>query len=141
MKSQEDTDRTNSSLSPAVVVWESPSLSESLSTICSSAQTPTSVYLHWRKTSQQHLWELCRWHHLGDYTWRKTRLLMSLGLTGKQRWVLDVTTCSITGGQRLPTNFFQEYGTWQRPVTADTLSSTTCPSWFLLKRTGTYGKL
>ena len=35
MKSQEDTGRTNWSLSPAVVVWESPSLSENLSTICS----------------------------------------------------------------------------------------------------------
>src|SRR6056300_584780 len=141
MTSQEDTDLTNSSLSPAVLVWESPSLSENLSTICFNAQTPTSVYLHWRRTSQRQLWELCRWHHLGDCIWRKTRLLMSLDLIGKQRWGLDVITCSITGDQRQPMNFFQEYGTWQRPVTADMSSSTTCQSWFLLKRTGTNGKL
>ena len=141
MKSQEDTDLTNLSLSQAVVVWENPSLSENLSTICFNAQTPTLVYLHWRRTLQQQLWELCRWHHLGDSTWRKTRLLMSLDLIGKQRWGLDVITCSITGGQHQPTSFFQEYGTWQRPVTADISYSTTCQSWFLLKRTGTNGKL
>ena len=141
MKSQEDTDLTNLSLSQAVVVWENPSLSENLSTICFNAQTPTLVYLHWRRTLQLQLWELCRWRHLGDSTWRKTRLLMSLDLIGKQRWGLDVITCSITGDQHQPTSFFQEYGTWQRPATVAMSSSTTCQSWFLLKRTGTNGKL
>ena len=141
MNSPEDTDPTNWSLSPAVLVWESPSLSENLSTICSTEPTPISVYLHSRKMSQRQLWELCRWRHLGGCTWRKIRLLMSLDLTGKQRWVLDVITCLTTGDQRLPMSFFQEYGTWQKPVTVDTSSSTTCPSWFLLRRTGTNGRL
>ena len=140
MKSQEDTDRTNSSLSPAVLVWENPSLSESLNMICSNAQMPTSVYLHWRRTLQQQRWELCRWLHLDDCTWKRTLLSISLDLTGKQQWDLEGTIFSITGDQRQRMSYYQESGTWQRPAIAGTSFSTTYPSWFLLRKTEMNGK-
>src|SRR5210317_835255 len=140
MNSQEDTDHMNWSLSPAVVAWESHSLSENLSTTCSNAQTPTLVYLRWRRTLQQQLWESCRWRHLGGYTWRKTRLLISLDRIGKQRWDLEGTTFLIIGGQRQRMSYYHESGTWQRLATVGTSSLTTCQSWFLLKRTEMNGK-
>ena len=130
----------NSSLSPAAVVWESPSLYENLSTIYCKELHPTSVYLHWRRTLQQQHWESCRWHRLGDYTWKKIHLSMTLDRTGKQQWDQVVTIYSTTGGQHQRTSYFQESGIWRRLATVSTSSSTTYQSSFLLKKMEMNGK-
>ena len=141
MKSQEDTDPTSWSLSPAEVVWENLNSYENLSTTCCRELHPTLVYLHWRRTLQQQHWESCRWHHLDDYIWKRIHLSMTLDRTGNQQWDQGVTTFSTTGVQPRQTSYFQESGTWQRLATVSTSSSTTYQSSFLLRKTEMSGRL
>ena len=140
MTLREDTERTSLSLSPAALAWESLSSYESLNTTSYGELNPTLVYLHSKKMSHVHRWESCRWQRTGLYTWKKTHLLMSLDPSGKQRWVQDATIYLTTGGQRQPIIYSRESGIWRRPWIADTSSSTTYPSLFLLRRTEMNGR-